>query len=110
NQALRSLGLENAPAWFASSHWALPALILVAVWSGAGYAAVIYLAALQDAPTQLYEAASVDGAGAWTKFRTITWPALMPITVFLLVTLFIGTSQGFGLIALITAGGPGDST
>ncbi|GAA0920258.1 sugar ABC transporter permease [Pseudonocardia zijingensis] len=110
NQVLGALGLQDAPAWFASSYWALPALIVIAVWSGVGYAAVIYLSALQDAPTQLYEAADLDGAGAWTKFRVITWPSLVPTTVFLLVTLFIGASQGFGLIALITAGGPGDST
>ncbi|TQM15220.1 carbohydrate ABC transporter permease [Pseudonocardia kunmingensis] len=110
NQVLGALGLQDAPAWFASSYWALPALIVIAVWGGVGYAALIYLSALQDAPTQLYEAADLDGAGAWTKFRVITWPSLVPTTVFLLVTLFIGASQGFGLIALITAGGPGDST
>ncbi|PKA42014.1 sugar ABC transporter permease (plasmid) [Rhizobium sullae] len=110
NQALTVLGLEQLPAWFASSYWALPALILMAVWSSVGYAALIFLSALQDAPTHLYEAAEMDGAGAWAKFRVITWPALMPTTVFLLVTLFIGASQGFGLIALITQGGPGDST
>jgi multiple sugar transport system permease protein len=110
NQVLGALGLQNAPAWFASSYWALPALIVIAVWGGVGYAALIYLSALQDAPTQLYEAADLDGAGAWTKFRVITWPSLVPTTVFLLVTLFIGASQGFGLIALITAGGPGDAT
>jgi multiple sugar transport system permease protein len=110
NQVLGALGLQEAPAWFASSYWALPALIVIAVWGGVGYAALLYLSALQDAPTQLYEAAELDGAGVWTKFRTITWPSLLPTTVFLLVTLFIGASQGFGLIALITAGGPGDST
>jgi multiple sugar transport system permease protein len=110
NQVLAALGLQDAPAWFASSYWALPALIVIAVWGGVGYAALIYLSALQDAPTQLYEAADLDGAGVWTKFRVITWPSLVPTTVFLLVTLFIGASQGFGLIALITAGGPGDST
>jgi multiple sugar transport system permease protein len=110
NQVLGALGLQDAPAWFASSYWALPALIIIAVWSGVGYAALIYLSALQDAPTQLYEAAAIDGANAWTRFRTITWPSLVPTTVFLLVTLFIGVSQGFGLIALITEGGPGDST
>lgn len=110
NQVLHGLGIENAPAWFASSRWALPALIVIAIWSGVGYAAVIYLSALQDAPSDLYEAAEMDGAGAWLRFRTITWPALMPTTVFLLVTLFIGTSQGFGLVALLTAGGPGDAT
>lgn len=110
NQVLRAAGLEQVPAWFASSMWALPALIVIAVWSGLGYAAVIYISALQDAPTDLYEAAEMDGAGAWLRFRTITWPALVPTTVFLLVTLFIGTSQGFGLVALLTAGGPGDAT
>lgn len=110
NQVLGALGLQDAPAWFASSYWALPALIVIAVWGGVGYAALIYLSALQDAPTQLHEAAEIDGAGAWTRFRTITWPSLVPTTVFLLVTLFIGASQGFGLIALITQGGPGDST
>ena len=110
NQALAFFGLERLPGWFASSHWALPALILMAVWGSVGYASLIYLSALQDAPTQLYEAADVDGAGAWAKFRMITWPAMLPTTVFLLVTLFIGASQGFGVIALITAGGPGNST
>ncbi|MVA74438.1 ABC transporter permease subunit [Auraticoccus sp. F435] len=110
NQLLGAFGLQDLPGWFASSHWALPALIIIAIWSGVGYASMIYLSALTDAPTQLYEAAQVDGAGAWTRFRTITWPSLVPTTVFLLVTLFIGASQGFGLIALITAGGPGDAT
>lgn len=110
NQVLAFFGLERLPGWFASSHWALPALILMAIWGSVGYASLIYLSALQDAPTQLYEAADVDGAGSWAKFRMITWPAMLPTTVFLLVTLFIGASQGFGVIALITAGGPGNST
>ncbi|NGN64234.1 sugar ABC transporter permease [Streptomyces sp. A7024] len=108
NQVLGGLGLE--PGWFASSNWALPALIVMAVWGGVGYASLIYMSALQDAPRQLYEAADIDGAGAWTKFRVITWPSVLPSTIFLVVTLIIGVSQGFGLIALITAGGPGDST
>lgn len=110
NQTLSFLGMEHPPGWFASSHWALPALIAMAVWGGAGYASVIYLSALQDTPSQLYEAADIDGASAWNKFRTITWPSLLPITVFLLVTLFIGASQAFGVIAYVTEGGPGNST
>jgi multiple sugar transport system permease protein len=110
NQTLGFFGLQDLPGWFASSNWALPALIVMAVWGGVGYCSLIYLSALQDAPGQLYEAAEIDGAGAWMKFHTITWPSLLPTTVFLLVTLIIGASQGFGLIALITAGGPGDST
>ncbi|WP_193105186.1 carbohydrate ABC transporter permease [Brachybacterium sp. FME24] len=110
NQFLGIFGLEHLPQWFASSHWALPALILVTIWAQAGYANLIYLSALQDAPTQLYEAARIDGAGRWASFRAITWPSLLPTTVFLLVTLFVGISQTFGMIALITNGGPGDST
>lgn len=110
NAALRLLGWTNPPGWFVSSHWALAALILVAIWGGAGYLSVIYLAALQDMPPDLYEAAALDGAGAWRKFRTITWPLLMPTTTYLAITSFIGASQGFGLIAFITQGGPGEST
>src|SRR5699024_6332263 len=110
NQFLGTFGLEDLPQWFASSRWALPALVLVTVWAQAGYANLIYLSALQDAPAQLYEAAQIDGAGRWRTFRTITWPSLLPTTIFLLVTLFVGISQTFGMIALITNGGPGDST
>jgi multiple sugar transport system permease protein len=110
NQFLGFFGLEHLPQWFASSRWAMPALILVTVWAQAGYANLIYLSALQDTPAQLYEAAEIDGAGRWRAFRTITWPSLLPTTTFLLVTLFVGISQTFGMIALITNGGPGDST
>lgn len=110
NQGLRALGIEDPPTWLASSEWALRALIVMAVWAGAGYAAVIYLAALQDVPPDLHEAASLDGAGAWQRFRAITFPFLTPTTFFLLVTGFIGASQSFGMINLMTGGGPGTST
>lgn len=110
NQFLGAFGLESLPGWFASSRWALPALILVTIWAQAGYANLIYLSALQEAPEQLYEAARIDGAGRWRMFRAITWPSLLPTTVFLLITLFVGISQSFGMIALITGGGPGAST
>jgi multiple sugar transport system permease protein len=110
NQFLGVFGLEHLPGWFASSRWALPALMLVTIWSQAGYANLIYLSALQEAPAQQYEAAQIDGAGWWQRFRAVTWPSLLPTTAFLLVTLFVGISQSFGMIALITNGGPGDST
>ncbi|WP_193107045.1 carbohydrate ABC transporter permease [Brachybacterium sp. FME24] len=110
NQFLGNFGAESLPGWFASSRWALPALILVTIWAQAGYACLIYLSALQDAPEQLYEAARIDGAGRWRMFRAITWPSLLPTSVFLLITLFVGISQSFGMIALITNGGPGSST
>lgn len=62
---MRNLGIEDPPLWLASSQWAMPALIIMAVWAGAGYAAIIYLAALQSLPADLYEAAELDGAGVW---------------------------------------------
>ena len=107
---LRFLGWDGAPGWFVSTQWALPGLIMIAIWSGLGYHAVIYLAALQDLPHDLYEAAMMDGANAWRRFRVVTWPALVPTTTFLGITSFIGYSQGFGLIAFVTQGGPGSST
>jgi multiple sugar transport system permease protein len=110
NQSLRALGIENPPLWLASSQWALPALIIMAIWGGCGYAAVIYLAALQDLPEDLFEAADLDGAGVLQKFRSITLPLISPTTFFLLVTGFIGSSQSFGMINLMTKGGPGDAT
>jgi multiple sugar transport system permease protein len=110
NEALRFLGVSDPPSWLVSEDWALPALVLILVWSGMGYQAVIYLAALQETPRELHEAAMIDGAGAWRRFRTVTWPSLMPTTTFLAITSFIGTSQGFGLIAFLTGGGPGEST
>jgi multiple sugar transport system permease protein len=110
NNTLRTLGIEDPPLWLASSQWAMPALIIMAVWAGAGYASIIYLAALQSLPPDLYEAAELDGAGAFEKFRAITFPLLTPTTFFLLVTGFIGASQSFGMINLMTGGGPGRST
>jgi len=110
NNTLRTLGIENPPLWLASSQWALPALIIMAIWGGCGFAAVIYLAALQDLPEDLFEAAELDGAGTIQKFRAITFPLITPTTFFLLVTGFIGASQSFGMINLMTRGGPGTST
>lgn len=110
NNTLRALGIENPPLWLASSQWALPALIIMAIWGGCGFAAVIYLAALQDLPEDLFEAAELDGAGTIQKFRAITFPLITPTTFFLLVTGFIGASQSFGMINLMTRGGPGTST
>lgn len=110
NRFLINLGIEDPPVWLASSDWALTALIIMAIWQGAGYAAIIYLAALQDVPPDLHEAASIDGAGALERFKVVTFPFLTPTSFFLLVTGFIGASQSFGMINLMTQGGPGQST
>ena len=110
NRFLQSLGIDDPPLWLASSDWALTALIIMAVWQGAGYAAVIYLAALQDVPADLHEAAALDGAGSWARFKAVTFPFLTPTSFFLIITGFISASQSFGMINLMTRGGPGEST
>lgn len=110
NQGLRALGLQNPPGWFISQQWALPGIVLMSVWLGAGYVALLIIAALQDLPAELYESANLDGAGSIRQFTTITFPGLVPILTFLLITSFIGRSQGFGTIQFMTGGGPGDST
>lgn len=110
NDALRAIGVTEPPKWFISQEWALPAIVLMSVWIGAGYVAVLVIAALQDMPEDLYEAATLDGAGAWRRFWTVTFPGLVPIMTFLLITSFIGRSQAFGMIQFMTAGGPGDAT
>lgn len=110
NQFLRALGIDNPPGWFTSQEWALPGIVLMSVWLGAGYVSILVTASLQDLPAELYESAKIDGAGAFRQFTTITLPGLVPILTFLLITSFIGRSQGFGMIQFMTGGGPGDST
>lgn len=102
-------GLDS-PHWTTSSRWALPALIIVAVWKGVGFVAIVYLAALQSLPGDVLEAARLDGAGRWRTFRHITFPLLSPTTFFLAVTQIIGAFQSFDLIAMMTGGGPGEAT
>ncbi|GAB3759601.1 carbohydrate ABC transporter permease [Microlunatus parietis] len=110
NLALRTIGISEPPTWLVSQEWSLPSLILIAIWSGVGFHAVIYLSALQSMPADLHEAAAIDGAGPLRRFVTVTWRSLMPTTTFLLITSMISQSQGFGLIAFLTQGGPGDSS
>jgi ABC-type sugar transport system permease subunit len=99
------VGLPS-PRWLVDGHWALPAVIIVYVWKNVGYCAVIYLAGLQSIPKELYEAARVDGAGAWARFRAVTLPGLSPISFFLLVTTILLSFQAFDIIKVMTSGGP----
>ncbi|HIT75920.1 MAG TPA: sugar ABC transporter permease [Candidatus Avipropionibacterium avicola] len=110
NLLLNSLGLEEPPAWLVSQDWSLLTIILITSWAGMGFHCVIFLSALQSVPPELHEAAEIDGAGWWRRFTTVTWPSLMPTTTFLAIMSMIGHSQGFGLIAFLTQGGPGDSS
>ena len=92
--------------WLGDHRLALWSLVLVTVWKTVGYPMVIYLAGLQAIPGDLYEAAALDGAGGWQRFRHITWPLLTPTTLFLLITLTITSFQGFDIVKIMTQGGP----
>jgi multiple sugar transport system permease protein len=105
NVALRSVGLPT-PVWLASTLWAMPAIILVGVWKRLGFNMVIYLAGLQGIPREYYEAAQVDGAGTWARFRYITLPLLAPITVLLVIMSIIDAFLVFDQVFIMTSGGP----
>lgn len=101
---------KASPAWLTDSGWALLAVMIVYLWKNVGFAAIVYLAGLQNLPAELYESASLDGAGAWSKFRKLTLPLLSPVTFFLMITTIISSFQAFDVIAVMTGGGPGGAT
>jgi multiple sugar transport system permease protein/sn-glycerol 3-phosphate transport system permease protein len=95
-----------SPRWVVDATFAMPAVIIVYIWKNVGYATVIFLAGLQGIPRELYDAARVDGAGAWGRFRAVTLPGLGAIAFFLLVTTVLLSFQAFDIINVMTAGGP----
>lgn len=97
------------PGWLSDEHWAMPGLILMSMW-GAGGGAVLYLAALQDVPAELFEAAELDGARPATRFRKITMPLISPVLLFTGIMGLIGGFQEFARAFVMTGGGPWDST
>ncbi len=109
NYGLSLLGVEPID-WLGDPHWAMPALILMAIWKNFGFNMIIFIAGMQNIPVILYEAAQIDGAGAWRQFRYITLPLLGP--TFLLVALMtvIGYFQVFAEPYVMTQGGPANST
>ncbi|MBP2435740.1 carbohydrate ABC transporter permease [Microbacterium amylolyticum] len=110
NQTLAIFGIEG-PNWLQDASTAKPAIIIMSVWKGLGFAMLLYLAALQSVPRHLYEAASIDGANPVSQFWHITVPMLRPVTFFLVVTSIIGGSQIFIEINIMTPeGGPEFST
>jgi multiple sugar transport system permease protein len=111
NRALEWIGVEG-PNWLQSVAWAKPALMLMGIWTAAGGGSmIIYLAGLQNIPPELYEAAHIDGAGWWARFRHVTWPMLAPTTFFIFTMSIIGGFQGgFNAAYIMTSGGPAGST
>jgi multiple sugar transport system permease protein len=108
NALLHVFGLPKV-LWLQQPALALPALILMSLW-GLGGPMVIYLAGLQGIPNEFYEAAEIDGAGAWAKLRHVTIPLMSPIIFFTLILGIIGTFQAFTAAYLITNGGPQNAT
>jgi multiple sugar transport system permease protein len=111
NFYLLKLHLIHQPLlWLASKNLAMPSVILMAIWGGVGFSMVVYLAGLQSIPEELYEAAKIDGANAFSRLRYITIPMLAPTSLFLLVIGIIGSFQIFTQIFIMTGGGPAGRT
>lgn len=109
NTVLGWVGITG-PNWLGDPHWSMPSLILMASWRNFGTAMIIFLAGLQAVPGELHEAAAIDGAGAWKRFRYVTMPLLRPTLLFVMVTTAIGYLQFFEEPYVMTRGGPLNST
>jgi multiple sugar transport system permease protein len=109
NQLLGAFGVAPID-WLGDPRWAMPALILLAVWKGFGFNMVIFVAGLQSIPERLYEAASLDGANAWQRLRHVTLPQLAPTAFFVAVMAMIGSLQLFAEPYVMTQGGPSHAT
>ena len=109
NYGLGALGIGPVD-WLGDPMWAMPAIILLAVWKNFGYNMIIFVAGLQNIPAELYEAAQIDGAGPWQQFRTITLPLLAPTFLFVGLITMIGYFQLFAEPYVMTEGGPLQST
>jgi multiple sugar transport system permease protein len=107
NQALSALGLPTAN-WLRDETTVLPALALIGIWQNLGFAMVLFLAGLKAIPSDLYQAAEIDGADGWfDRLRTVTLPMLGPVSMFVLVVVAIRSFQVFDTVAILTQGGPG---
>lgn len=109
NRLLGGMGISG-PDWLGSPTVALWTLVGVTAWKTVGYDMVIFLAGLQSIPTELYEAALLDGATPWQRFTRITWPLLRPTTAFVAITSLVLSFQAFDVVRVMTQGGPAAST
>ncbi|HWQ15212.1 MAG TPA: sugar ABC transporter permease [Roseiflexaceae bacterium] len=109
NYYLGFLGVEPIP-WLSSRQWVLPSIIFMDVWKNTGFAMLVFLAGLQNIPSDYYEAAQIDGASRWHLFRFITLPLITPTFFFNLIIFMIGALQVFDSIVVLTQGGPGDAS
>ena len=111
NAFLRNIGvIDTNIDWLGSFELALPAVIVVGVWAGMPQTTVALLAGLQNTPYELHEAAALDGAGTWERFKNVTWPAVKPIAIAISSLDFVWNFNSFGLVYVLTDGGPGGRT
>lgn len=109
NFGLSLIGIKG-PGWLFDPNWAMAGVILTTVWKDIGFVTVIYLAGLQEIPESLGEAAALDGAGTWQKFRFVTFPMLAPTTFFVTTISLISSFQVFDQVFIMTGGGPVGAT
>lgn len=109
NHMLAQVGIDG-PGWWASPHWAIASTVIASVWKDAGFVMVILLAGLQSVPEEYLEAARLDGASAWQRFRSVTLPLLSPSTYFVVMISLINGFQVFDQIYVMTGGGPAGSS
>jgi multiple sugar transport system permease protein len=110
NKALSGLGVAHPPGWLSDPRYAVYSLATILAWQLLGFAVVVYLAGLQGVPTELLEAAAIDGAGPVRRFRTVTWPLLAPSLTINTVVLLISAFKVYDYVKVITNGGPGAGT
>ena len=110
NTALNAVFGIGPVNWLGDAVWAKVTVIILMVWRYTGYLVIYFLAGLQSIPTELYEAADIDGAGILRKFRNVTVPMLSPVTAFVAITSFVGAAQIFEEPFILTQGGPGEAT
>jgi multiple sugar transport system permease protein len=110
NGALRALGVHHPPGWLSDPRYALYSVASIVSWQMLGFCVVVYLAGLQGVPTDLVEAAAIDGAGPARRFRAVTWPLIAPALTINTVVLLISAFKTYDYVKVITNGGPGAGT
>ena len=110
NGVLQILGVANPPQWLTSTEWSMTTITIVSIIKNFGYYMVLFIAGLQGIPEDLYEAASLDGANSWQKFKKITLPMLSPTTFLCSIMCLINSFKVFDLVNIMTDGGPGRSS
>jgi multiple sugar transport system permease protein len=109
NYLLSKIGIVG-PRWLEDPRWAMPSLVILSVWKNAGYNMMIFLAGLSSISPEFYEAARLDGANAWQRFRSVTLPLLSPVLFFVVIVTTISAFQVFEQTYVLTRGGPANST